>query len=136
MVQPLAGSSIRVVTLRGCSADELAEDVHRRLASGSCRGPAIFDLSDVTILGPEIGEVVRRLATSLRAQPYCVVAHRRVARAACRRFGVSAAAAVFGTVGDALQAHRHAADGYGSGWAPAGCSPPIDRLGQRERHRP
>ncbi|MDY7100636.1 MAG: hypothetical protein S0880_05565 [Actinomycetota bacterium] len=130
-VQRPDGSAIRVVVLRGCSGDPLPPDIARTVAPGGQSGPTIIDLSEVTILGPEIDEVVRRVVALVRAQPYCVVAHRRVARTACRRFGVGATAALFATVADALQAHRYACDGYGPGWAPATSAGGSGRTGAR-----
>jgi hypothetical protein len=64
----------------------------------------------------------------------CVVCPRATARALLRKWHVTRCLAVFGSVGDALQAHRFADKGYGAGWHPdpPGQPRPNPSVGSRQ----
>lgn len=50
------------------------------------------------------------------AGSYCVVCDRLSGRSLLARWGITAAVAVFATLGDARQAHVYTTEGFGSGW--------------------
>jgi hypothetical protein len=52
------------------------------------------------------------------ARQCCVVCPRATARALLGKWHVTRCVAIFGSVGDALQARRFADEGYGTGWHP------------------
>lgn len=81
---------------------------------------AILDLSELTLVSarPMIGLAAWIVAISERPDQCCLVSPRATARALLRKWHVTRCLAVFGSVGDALQARRFDDDGYGSGWHP------------------
>lgn len=104
---------VRVVHLEGCATDDdLAEPL---AVLHDHTGPTILDLADVTLVGTHVDELVDELVE--RCDAVCVVARRHTARVILHRSGLSDRCAVFGSVGDALQSLRYAAEGHGDGWS-------------------
>jgi len=93
---------VRVVHLDGCASDD---DLDEPLAVlDDHTGPTILDLADVTLVGSHVDELIDRLVE--RCDAVCVIARRRTARVILHRTGVADRCAVFGTVGDAIEAMR------------------------------
>jgi hypothetical protein len=80
--------------------------------------PVIIDLSAITLVSAKPVVDLASWVLGARQQPgqCCVVCARATARALLRRWHITRCLAVFGSVGDALQARRFADDGYGTGW--------------------
>jgi hypothetical protein len=94
----------------------LAEQLGMRVAER----PVIVDLSGITLVSATPVVDLASWVLSARQQPgqCCVVCARAAGRALLRRWHITRCLAVFGSVGDALQARRFADDGYGTGWRP------------------
>jgi hypothetical protein len=67
---------------------------------------------------PVMGVAAWLLGASHQPDQCCVVCPRATARALLRKWHVTRCIAMFGSVGDALQARRFADEGYGAGWHP------------------
>jgi hypothetical protein len=81
-------------------------------------GPVIVDLSQITLVSaaPVMGLAAWVLGASHQPDRCCVVCPRPTARALLRKWHVTRCVAIFGSVGDALQARLFADVGYGAGW--------------------
>lgn len=104
---------VRVVHVEGCATDQ-----DLRVALSSLRdhpGPTVLDLSELTLVGPGVSELVAGLVNTCGA--VCVTARRHTARVILQRSGIDDLCVVFTSVGDALQALRLADAGYGEGWS-------------------
>lgn len=104
----------RVVRIDGHTSDEQIDSLRRLLLNGQ-RLPTILDLSDLVLGGGSVAAVIEDLVASSGAM--CIVVRRATAGLLLDRLGIAARVPVFGSVGDALQALRMAAEGYGPGWA-------------------
>jgi len=82
--------------------------------------PVIVDLSGLTVVAaaPLVGLAGWVLGASSEPGWCSVVCPRATARALLHRWHITRCIAVFGSVGDALQARRFAHEGYGRGWHP------------------
>jgi hypothetical protein len=80
--------------------------------------PVIVDLSQITLVSaaPVMGLAGWVIGASHQPDQCCLVCPRATARALLRKWHVTRCLAVFGSVGDALQARRFGDEGYGSGW--------------------
>jgi len=87
----------------------------------SARRPVIVDLSQITLVSPTpvMGVAGWVIGASHQPDQCCVVCPRATARALLRKWHVTRCLAIFGSVGDALQARRLGDEGYGAGWHPA-----------------
>jgi hypothetical protein len=103
----------RVVHLEGCATDDDLRDALAALHDHA--GPTVLDLSDLTLVGPGVAELVGGLVDTCGA--VCVTARRHTAQVILQRSGISQQCVVFTSVGDALQSLRLADAGYGAGWA-------------------
>ena len=108
-----------IVTPAGPLPDPLPEVLTEQLESAIADRSVIVDLSGVIVVSaaPLVGLAGWVLGTG-RPDQSCVVCARPSARALLRRWHITRCLAVFGSIGDALQARRFAQDGYGSGWCP------------------
>jgi hypothetical protein len=98
-------------------SDPLPAALVDQLESLAGEGPVIVDLSDITLITPRpIEGLVGWLLGSGDPDRCCLVCSRDTARALLSRWRVTRTLAVFGSVGDALQARRLGEAGYGSGW--------------------
>jgi hypothetical protein len=93
----------------------LAEQLERLIVDR----PVIVDLSGIVVVSPSplVGLAGWVLGASQPGQS-CMVCARPSARALLRRWHIARCLAVFGSIGDALQARRYAHDGFGTGWCP------------------
>ena len=109
-----------VTTLLGPLPDPLPAGLVARLEASIATRPVIVDLSQVTLVSaaPLMGLAAWVLGASQQPDRCCVVCPRPTARALLRKWRVTRCVATFGSVGDALQARRFAAAGYGAGWYP------------------
>jgi hypothetical protein len=126
---PPAGSSqadveerhgVVIVTPLGTLRDPLPPRLVEQLEV-SARRPVILDLSQITLVSatPVMGVAGWVIGTSRQPDHCCVVCTRATARALLRKWHVTRCLAIFGSVGDALQARRFGDEGYGAGWHPA-----------------
>ena len=109
-----------VVTPVGTLPDPLPAGLVGQLEASIADRPAIVDLSQTTLVSaaPVVGLTGWVLGASHQPDQCCVVCPRATARALLRKWHVTRCVAIFGSVGDALQARRFADDGYGAGWHP------------------
>lgn len=109
-----------IVTPAGPLPDPLPEELAEQLETVIADRPVIVDLSGIVVVSaaPLVGLAGWVLGTSSRPDQSCVVCARRSARALLRRWHITRCLAVFGSIGDALQARRFAQAGYGRGWCP------------------
>lgn len=109
-----------IVTPLGMLGDPLPEELVEEVEA-SARRPVIVDLSQITLVSavPVMGLAGWALGASHEPDQCCVVCSRPTARALLQRWHVTRCVAIFGSVGDALQARRFADEGYGTGWRPA-----------------
>lgn len=103
---------VRVVHVDGCATDEDLRTALSHLQHHP--GPTVLDLTDLTLVGHGVAELVGGLVETCGA--VCVTARRHTAQVILQRSGISRQCVVFTTVGDALQSLRLAEAGYGSGW--------------------
>ena len=103
---------VRVVHIDGCATDEDLRDAFSALSHHA--GPSVLDLSELTLVGPGLAELVGGLVDTCGA--VCVTARRHTAKVILQRSGIAQQCVVFTSVGDALQALRLAEAGYGTGW--------------------
>jgi hypothetical protein len=96
-----------------------------QLEAWVARRPVVVDLSGVTLVSaaPVVALASWVLGAGQQPGRCCVVCARATARALLRRWHITRCLAVFGSVGDALQARRFAEDGYGAGWDPGSPGP-------------
>jgi hypothetical protein len=125
---PLAGSphadvderdGVVIVTPLGTLRDPLPAGLVEQLKASALR-PVIIDLSQITLISatPVMGLAGWVLGASSKPDQCCVVCPRATARALLRKWHVTRCLAIFGSVGDALQARRFVDEGYGPGWHP------------------
>jgi hypothetical protein len=109
-----------VVTPVGTLPDPLPARLVEQLEASIAARPVIIDLSQTTLVSaaPVVGLTGWVLGASHQPAQCCVVCPRVTARALLRRWHVTRCVAIFGSVGDALQARRFADDGDGAGWHP------------------
>jgi hypothetical protein len=109
-----------IVTPLGTLCDPLPAGLVEQLEA-SARRPVIVDLSQVTLVSatPVMGVAGWVIGASQQPDQCCVVCPRATARALLRKWHVTRCLAIFGSVGDALQARRFGDEGYGAGWHPA-----------------
>jgi hypothetical protein len=117
-VEPRHG--VIVVTPVGTLPDPLPAGLVEQLEASIPARPVIIDLSQTTLVSaaPVVGLTGWVLGASHQPDQCCVVCPRVTARALLRKWHVTRCVAIFGSVGDALQARRFADDGYGAGWHP------------------
>lgn len=122
--RPQAGVEERhgvvIVTPLGTLPDPLPAGLVEKLEA-SARRPVIVDLSQITLVSatPVMGVAGWVIGASHRPDQCCVVCPRATARALLRKWHVTRCLAIFGSIGDALQARRFGDEGYGAGWHPA-----------------
>ena len=109
-----------IVAPVGVLPDPLPAVLADQLETWVARRPVVVDLSGATLVSAAPVVALASWVLGARPQPgrSCVVCARATARALLRRWHVTRCLAVFGSVGDALQARRFADDGYGMGWHP------------------
>lgn len=109
-----------VVTPVGTLPDPLPDGLVAQLEASIAARPVIVDLTQITLVSaaPVIGLAAWVLGASDQPDQCCVICHRATARALLRKWHVTRCVAIFGSVGDALQARRFADEGYGAGWHP------------------
>jgi hypothetical protein len=120
-----------VVTPVGPLPDPLPAGLVEQLEMSIAARPVIVDLSQVTLVSaaPVMGLTGWVLGASQQPDQCCVVCPRATARALLRKWHITRCVAIFGSVGDALQARRFADEGYGAGWHPdPPCRPPLAEL--------
>ncbi|HEY3141467.1 MAG TPA: hypothetical protein VGJ86_10065 [Acidimicrobiales bacterium] len=119
---------VMIVTPAGALPDPLPVRLAEQLEALITDGPVIVDIGGIIVVSA--APVVRLAGWVLgaRQQPgrCCVVCPRATARVLLRKWHITRCLAVFGSIGDALQARRFAHEGYGSGWHPD--LPRWDRL--------
>jgi len=108
-----------IVTPLGTLRDPLPAGLVEQLEA-SVHRPVIVDLSQITLVSatPVMGVAGWVLGASHQPDQCCVVCPRATARALLRKWHVNRCLAIFGSVGDALQARRFGDEGYGTGWHP------------------
>jgi hypothetical protein len=108
------------VTPVGTLPDPLPAGLLAQLEASIAARPVIVDLSQITLVSaaPVMGLAAWVLGTSHQPDQCCVVCPRATARALLGKWHVTRCVAIFGSVGDALQARRFADEGYGTGWHP------------------
>jgi hypothetical protein len=104
---------VRIIHVEGCATDDDLRDALTSLRDHT--GPTVLDLAELTLVGPGVAELVGGLVETCGA--VCVTARRHTARVILQRSGINDLCVVFTSVGDALQALRHAEAGYGAGWS-------------------
>jgi hypothetical protein len=104
---------VRIIHVEGCATDDDLRDALTSLRDHT--GPTVLDLAELTLVGPGVAELVGGLVETCGA--VCVTARRHTARVILQRSGINDLCVVFTSVGDALQALRHAEAGYGPGWS-------------------
>lgn len=109
-----------VISPLGTLADPLPAGLVAQLEASIAARPVIVNLGQITLMSaaPIMGLAAWVLGASHQPDRCCVVCPRPTARALLRRWHVTRCVATFGSVGDALQARRFAAAGYGAGWYP------------------
>jgi hypothetical protein len=109
-----------VVTLVGTLRDPLPAGLVQQLEASIASRPVIVDLSQITLVSAAavMGMAAWVLGASYQPGQCCVVCPRATARALLRKWHVTRCLAIFGSVGDALQARRFDDEGYGAGWHP------------------
>ena len=111
---------VMIVTPLGTLRDPLPAGLVEQLEASACR-PVIVDLSQITLVSatPVMGVAGWVIGASHQPDQCCVVCPRATARALLRKWHITRCLAIFGSVGDALQARRFGDEGYGAGWHPA-----------------
>jgi hypothetical protein len=109
-----------VVTPLGPLPDPLPAGLVGQLETSIAARPVIVDLSQTTLVSatPVMGVAAWVLGASHQPDRCCVVCPRPTARALLRKWHITRCIAMFGSVGDALQARLFADVGYGAGWHP------------------
>ncbi len=113
---------VMIVTPVGTLRDPLPAGLVEQLEASIAGRPVIVDLSQITLVSaaPVMGLAGWALGASQQPDQCCVVCPRATARALLRKWHVTRCLAIFGSVGDALQARRFGDEGYRAGWHPAG----------------
>jgi hypothetical protein len=108
-----------IVTPAGALPDPLPEMLAERLEGLIAARPVIVDLSGIVVVSaaPVVG-LAGWIVGASHPDQSCAVCARPSARALLRKWHITRCLAVFGSIGDALQARRYAHDGYGPGWCP------------------
>jgi hypothetical protein len=111
---------VMIVTPFGTLPDPLPAGLVEQLEVSLEARPVIVDLSQVTLVtaAPVMGLVAWVLGASQQPDQCCVVCPRATARALLGKWHVTRCVAIFGSVGEALQARRFDDEGYGAGWHP------------------
>jgi hypothetical protein len=111
---------VMVVTPFGRLPDPLPAGLVAQFEASIAARPVIVNLSQITLVsaGPMTGLAAWVIGASHQPDRCCVVYPRPTARALLRKWHVTRCIATFGSIGDALQARRFAAEGYGPGWDP------------------
>lgn len=119
------------MTPLGTLPDPLPAGLVAQLEASIAVRPVILNLSQITLVSaaPMVGLAAWVLGASQQPDQCCVVCPRPTARALLRKWHVTRCVATFGSVGDALQARRFAADGYGPGWYPDPPGWPLSKSG-------
>lgn len=107
-------NGFQVVHVDGHASDDDLAGL-RRLLSTDRQLPTVLDLSDLVLAGDRVGAVVGHLVDA--CGPVCIIVRRATAGLILQRLGIARRCPIFHSVGDALQALRMAAEGYGPGWA-------------------
>jgi anti-anti-sigma regulatory factor len=109
-----------IVTPLGALRDPLPVGLVDQLEAAIGDRPVIVDLGQITLVSaaPVVGLAAWVVAARRRPDQCCVVCPRGTARALLHQWRITRCLAVFGSVGDALQARRLGAEGYGPGWHP------------------
>jgi hypothetical protein len=107
-----------IATPTGALPDPLPAPLVERLRRLVAAGPVIVDLSDVVLASatPVVDLARSVLGADREPGQACVVCAKPATRALLDERQVTRCVAVFGSVGDALQARCFARDGYGPGW--------------------
>jgi hypothetical protein len=107
-----------IVTPVGALRDPLPAGLVEQLEALIAGRPVIVDLSQITLVSaaPVMGLAGWVVGASQQPDQCCLVCPRATARALLRKWHVTRCLAVFGSVGDALQARRFGDEGYGAGW--------------------
>jgi hypothetical protein len=135
-----------VMTPLGTLPDPLPAGLVAQLDASIAARSVIVNLSQITLVSaaPVMGLAAWVLGASHQPDRCCVVCPRPTARALLRKWHVTRCVATFGSVGDALQARRFAAAGYGVGWYPdppgrppskSGSEPGLQRNGGQRTRR-
>ena len=108
-----------IVTPAGALPDPLPEMLAEQLEGLIAARPVIVDLSGIVVVSaaPVVG-LAGWIVGASHPDQSCLVCARPSARALLRKWRIARCLAVFGSIGDALQARRFAHDGYGPGWCP------------------
>jgi hypothetical protein len=109
-----------IVTPLGALRDPLPAALVDQLEAAIRSGPVIVDLGQITLVSapPVMGLAAWVVAARQQPDQCCVACPRATARALLHQWRITRCLAVFGSVGDALQARRHRNEGYGAGWHP------------------
>jgi hypothetical protein len=126
-----SGEGVIVMTPLETLPDPLPAGLVARLEASIAARPVIVNLSEITLVSaaPVMGLAAWVLGASHQPDRCCVVCPRPTARALLRRWHVTRCVAIFGSVGDALQARRFADAGYGAGWHPDPPGRPASKSG-------
>jgi hypothetical protein len=123
-----------IVTL-GALGDPLPAQLVEQLEALIADRPVIIDLTEIILVSaaPAVGLAGWIISASQHPDQCCLVCPRATARALLRKWHVTRCLAVFGSIGDALQARRFDDEGYGVGWhheSPGrpGSEPSVDCL--------
>lgn len=124
-----------IVTPVGTLRDPLPAELVEQLEALIADRPVIVDLSEIILVSaaPVVGLAGWVIGASQHPDQCCLVCPRATARALLRKWHVTRCLAVFGSIGDALQARRFDDEGYGVGWhheSPGGprSDPSVDCL--------
>lgn len=109
-----------IVTPVGALRDPLPAGLVDQLEALIAGRAVIVDLSQITLVSaaPVMGLAGWVIGASQHPDQCCLVCSRATAQALLRKWHVTRCLAVFGSVGDALQARRFGDEGYGAGWHP------------------
>jgi hypothetical protein len=107
-----------IVTPLGALRDPLPAELVEQLEALIANRPVIVDLSEMILVtaAPMVGLAGWIIGASQHPDQCCLVCPRATARALLRKWHVTRCLAVFGSIGDALQARRFDDEGYGVGW--------------------
>ena len=111
------GDCVLVLRPSGPLPDPLPPSLVERLEGLLSHQPAIVDLSGIGTVSAAVVGLTGWVVSAYHHEPTCVVCSPST-RARLRQWPILRCVAVFGSVGDALQARRFARDGYGPGWSP------------------
>jgi hypothetical protein len=111
---------VLILAPAGALSDPLPAGLAEGLGVLIADRPTIVDLSGIIMMSaaPVVGLAAWAVGASQQPDQCCVVCSRATGRALLRNWHITRSLAVFGSVGDALQARRFAQEGYGTGWHP------------------